>query len=118
MIDKRILETILSDQLEELVMKHSMRFCRRKEEDLVDLKSPQAQIVIGVRRSGKSTLCYNVLHRAGVKYAYVNFDDERLAELKGARIYCCLQTINTKISNKMDTLSLSARCMTGCCKNL
>ena len=82
MIDKRILETILSDQSEELEMKQSIRFCRRKEEDLVDLESTQAQVVIGVRRSGKSTLCYNILHRAGVKYAYVNFDDERLVNLK------------------------------------
>lgn len=93
MIDKRILETILSDQSEELEMKQSIRFCRRKEEDLVDLESTQAQVVIGVRRSGKSTLCYNILHRAGVKYAYVNFDDERLVNLKGEDLNDVLEVL-------------------------
>lgn len=80
-MDKRILETILSDQAEELELKKKQKFCRRKEEDLIDPDSPQAQVVIGVRRSGKSTLCYNALIRKGVKFAYVNFDDERLINL-------------------------------------
>lgn len=82
-MDKRILETILSDQAEELTLKRSIRFCRRAEEEKIDLNSPQAQVVIGVRRSGKSTLCYNALTRKGVKFAYVNFDDERLIHLNG-----------------------------------
>ena len=82
-MDKRILETILTDQVEELALKQSIRFCQRKEEDSIDLNSTQAQVVIGVRRSGKSTLCYNALMRSGVKFAYVNFDDERLIHLKG-----------------------------------
>lgn len=80
-MDKRILETILSDQAEELELKKKQKFCRRKEEDLIDPDSPQAQVVIGVRRSGKSTLCYNALIRKRVKFAYVNFDDERLINL-------------------------------------
>jgi predicted AAA+ superfamily ATPase len=41
-----------------------------------------AQVVIGVRRSGKSTLCHKVLLERGVRYGYVNFDDDRLADLK------------------------------------
>ncbi|MDE5773631.1 MAG: ATP-binding protein [Muribaculaceae bacterium] len=82
-MDKRILETILTDQLEELNRKSKLSFCQREEEDLIDLQSPQAQVVIGVRRSGKSTLCYNALTRNGVKFAYVNFDDERLIHLNG-----------------------------------
>ena len=82
-MDKRTLETILLDQQEELEGKRSLRFCQRKEEDLIDLDSPQAQVVIGVRRSGKSTLCFNALTRKGIKFAYVNFDDERLVQLTG-----------------------------------
>lgn len=81
-MDKRLLETILLDQAEELAMKRSLRFCKRDEEDDIDLDSTQAQVVIGVRRSGKSTLCYNALTRKGIKYAYVNFDDERLIHLR------------------------------------
>jgi hypothetical protein len=80
-MDKRVLELILTDQAEELSLKQSTRYCRRMEEDKIELDSPQAQVVIGVRRSGKSTLCFNALQRSGVKYAYVNFDDERLAKL-------------------------------------
>ena len=80
-MDKRILETILADQAEELTLKRNLHFCRRNEEDLIDLDSTQAQVVIGVRRSGKSTLCYNALTRKGIKFAYVNFDDERLIHI-------------------------------------
>ena len=93
MMDKRILETILSDQQEELELKSSSHFCRRKEEELIDLASSQAQVVIGVRRSGKSTLCYNVLQNAGVKYAYVNFDDERLASLRAGDLNDVLEVL-------------------------
>lgn len=82
-MDKRLLENILSDQTEELAERKINFYCKRKEEDQIDLDSPQAQVVIGVRRSGKSTLCYNALTRNGKKFAYVNFDDERLIKLKG-----------------------------------
>ena len=34
-----------------------------------------------MRRSGKSTLCLNVLNKAKVNFAYVNFDDERFVRL-------------------------------------
>lgn len=80
-IDKRILEVILSDQKKEIDNWDSRSLCSRNEESLVDLESPQAQVVIGVRRSGKSTLCLQALVNAGVKFAYANFDDERLARL-------------------------------------
>lgn len=92
-MDKRILETILSDQAEELELKKKQKFCRRKEEDLIDPDSPQAQVVIGVRRSGKSTLCYNALIRKRVKFAYVNFDDERLIILTATDLNDVLEVL-------------------------
>lgn len=92
-MDKRILETILSDQAEELELKKKQKFCRRKEEDLIDPDSPQAQVVIGVRRSGKSTLCYNALIRKRVKFAYVNFDDERLINLTATDLNDVLEVL-------------------------
>lgn len=55
--------------------------CYRYEERMVDLQSPQAQVVIGVRRSGKSTLCFQTLLNEGVKFAYADFDDERLTSI-------------------------------------
>lgn len=92
-MDKRTLETILADQAEELVLKQTLHFCQRKEEDKIDLKSTQAQVVIGVRRSGKSTLCYNALTRKKVKFAYVNFDDERLIHLKSEELNDVLEVL-------------------------
>ena len=92
-MDKRLLETILSDQAEELELKKKQKFCRRKEEDLIDPDSPQAQVVIGVRRSGKSTLCYDALIRKGVKFAYVNFDDERLINLTATDLNDVLEVL-------------------------
>jgi len=70
-LDKRVLEVILADQLEELEARRSETYCRRPEQDLIDMNSPQAQVVIGVRRCGKSTLCFQALEAAGVKYGYV-----------------------------------------------
>jgi len=79
--DKRLLELVFSDQIEELRSKSISAFCLRKEVDQIDLSSPQAQVVIGVRRSGKSTLCFQALEQSGLKYAYADFDDERLVGL-------------------------------------
>lgn len=80
-IDKRSLENIFSDQKTEIDNWSDELLCSRAEENLVDLNSTQAQVVIGVRRSGKSTLCLQTLTRAKVKFAYADFDDERLASL-------------------------------------
>lgn len=81
MINIRDLERIISNQAEELELKRNKTFCRRMEQNLIDINSPLAQVVIGVRRCGKSTMCFMALEEAGVNYAYVNFDDERLALL-------------------------------------
>lgn len=81
MADKRIIEQALQEQREELVLKRNVKLCRRREEEYVELDSNLAQVIIGVRRSGKSTLCYNVLKSLNEKFAYVNFDDERLESL-------------------------------------
>lgn len=86
MIDVRTLETILSDQMEELEARLRETLCHRPEESLVEINSPQAQVVIGVRRSGKSTLCYQALQSKGVKFAYADFDDERLNGLQAEQL--------------------------------
>lgn len=66
---------IVADQKEELKLINPKDLCSRKEESLFDIGSPLAQIVIGVRRSGKSTICHKVLKEKNIPYAYVNFDD-------------------------------------------
>ena len=92
-IDKRTLEVILSDQKDEIDNWSNEQLCSRYEESLVDLNSPQAQVVIGVRRSGKSTLCLRTLVGAGVKFAYVDFDDERLAGINTKQLNDVLEVL-------------------------
>ena len=92
-IDKRTLETILIDQKAEIGNLLDEHLCSRKEEELVDLRSPQAQVVIGVRRSGKSTLCLQSLANAKVNFAYANFDDERLADLGAEQLNDVLEVL-------------------------
>lgn len=77
-MDTRELERVLLDQKEELEALKNKSFCHRLEESQIDLNSNLAQVVIGVRRSGKSTLCFNALEKSKVRYAYVNLDDENL----------------------------------------
>lgn len=92
-MDKRTLERVIADQQEELDTRKQENLCHRPEEKLIDLHSPQAQVVIGVRRSGKSTLCYMALEQACMKYAYVNFDDERIAGLKAEDLNDLLEVL-------------------------
>ncbi len=92
-IDKRTLETVLSDQKNEAADFQRKSLCPRYEERLIDLDSPQAQVVIGVRRSGKSTLCQQTLANAGIAFAYVDFDDERLAGLATAQLNDLLEVL-------------------------
>lgn len=75
------LERILRDQREELLSVDYSSFITRREEEEINLNSRLAQIVIGVRRCGKSTLCQKVLIESKVLFAYVNFDDEELSSL-------------------------------------
>lgn len=84
---------VVADQKEELAVFANRRLCAREQESRIDLDSDQAQIVIGVRRSGKSTLCQKVLRQNGVGYAYVNFDDERLLGLKPEALDSLLEAL-------------------------
>ena len=93
MIDKRALELIITDQREEIELRAVEQLCSRAEEKLVDITSTQAQVVIGVRRSGKSTLCYQALRKEGINFAYVDFDDERLAKLQSEQLNDVLEIL-------------------------
>lgn len=80
-MDARKLETVLLEQKREFENNLNDDYIHRSEEALVNLESKLAQVIIGIRRSGKSTLCLNVIKKSGLKFAYVNFDDERLTEI-------------------------------------
>lgn len=91
--DKRFLEVVLNDQKVEIDNWSNESLCSRNEKELVDLDSPQAQVVIGVRRSGKSTLCMQSLFESNTRFAYVDFDDERLAGLETAQLNDILEVL-------------------------
>jgi predicted AAA+ superfamily ATPase len=99
------IEKVLLEQQDELEALEGEVLIHRPEEDLINLNSKLAQVIIGVRRSGKSTLCFNALRKAGVHYAYANFDDERLEELETKDLDNVLQTLY-KIYGKFDYLFL------------
>lgn len=93
------LERILSNQKQEIEAVQAASLCSRKEERNVQLDSSLAQVVIGVRRSGKSTLCKKVLITSGVTFAYVNFDDEQLAKATGDDLDDIYQMLYTVYGN-------------------
>ena len=52
----------------------------------IDLDSPVAQIVTGIRRCGKSVLCRLALQRVGKPFGYVDFDDESLDGIQSSEL--------------------------------
>lgn len=97
------IEKVLLEQQDELEALKGEMLIHRPEEDLINLRSKLAQVVVGVRRSGKSTLCFNALNKAGVHYAYANFDDERFEKLETGDLDNILQTLY-KIYGNFDYL--------------
>ena len=102
MINEKIILQVLLEQKEEVEILKKRKFIQRKEERLFEFASSLAQVVIGVRRSGKSTLCHKILNDKKIRYAYVNFDDDRLANIKTEDLNnvlsCIYQIYGTDIS--------------------
>lgn len=92
-MDKRTLEVVISDQKREIKRRSIDELCTRYEERFIELDSPQAQVVIGVRRSGKSTLCLQTLRHTGKRFAYVDFDDERISSLSAEHLNDVLEIL-------------------------
>jgi predicted AAA+ superfamily ATPase len=101
MVEEKIILQVLSEQRDEKNSFDAASWVARMEESLLELDSPLAQIVIGVRRSGKSTLCHKVLIEHNINYAYANFDDDRLASMKtedlNTLLSCIYQIYGTDI---------------------
>ena len=99
-MDEKKLLQVLAEQKEEITAKHNS-WVSRYEESLFELNSSLAQVVIGVRRSGKSTLCHKVLQDHGINYAYANLDDDRLMSLTtedlNTLLLCLYQLYGTDI---------------------
>ena len=92
-MDRRQLERILRNQEQEFKDLLSQDWVSRPEESLFNLHSRLAQVVIGVRRSGKSTLCINVIKKSGLDFAYVNFEDEQLSLIQASDLDTVLECL-------------------------
>jgi predicted AAA+ superfamily ATPase len=82
---------ILAEQRDEIHEIIRSGWVPREQETLFDVNSRLAQVITGVRRSGKSTLAHRALK--GTRYAYVNFDDERLTHLTAADLDDLLEAL-------------------------
>ena len=102
MIDEKVILQVLAEQQEEIKSYKPQKWVARKEESLFEFNTTMAQVVIGVRRSGKSTLCHKVLLERGIRYGYVNLDDDRLADMQvkdlNTVLSCVYQLYGTDIS--------------------
>ena len=101
MIEERIILQVLAEQRDEILGYKPSEWVSRREESLFEFDSSMAQVVIGVRRSGKSTLCHKVLLEHGIRYGYVNLDDDRLLGIKAEDLNtvlsCVYQLYGTEI---------------------
>lgn len=101
MVEERVMLQVLAEQKEYVSSYHPEKWVKRSEEALFEFDSPLAQVVIGVRRSGKSTLCHKVLLEHGIDYGYANFDDDRFARLQtedlNTLLSCIYQVYGTDI---------------------
>lgn len=92
-MNERIILEVLAEQKEEIALLDAKDWTTRMEESQFELDSPQAQVVIGVRRSGKSTICHKILKQNHIQYAYVNLDDDRLLDFKASDLNTLLSCI-------------------------
>lgn len=105
-MDERIILEVLAEQKEEIARFDVSDWCTRMEEEQFEFDSSLAQVVIGVRRSGKSTLCHKVLLQNHVRYAYVNLDDDRLLGFKTSDLNTLLSCIYQLYGDDINCLLL------------
>ena len=89
----RSLVDIIRSQREELQGFQAAEMLPRKAMERIDIDSPLAQVVVGMRRAGKSVVCRCALKKADVAFGYVNFDDEALAKLTVEALEDLLQAV-------------------------
>ena len=82
---------IILEQREEILLDKHADYVQREKKGEVSTRTSLAQIITGVRRCGKSTLARMALK--GLRYGYVNFDDERLGGLEATALNSILEAV-------------------------
>jgi len=83
-MDNLTLKQIILDQRDELAVLFKKDIIERRLVSFheSDMRTDLLKVITGVRRCGKSVYAHLILR--GLKYAYINFDDERLMGLEAA----------------------------------
>jgi len=89
----RSLEKIVTEQREELKRLQSQDVLVRAPMRRVEVESPLAQAVLGMRRAGKSVICRKALADAEIAFGYVDFDDEVLSKITVEKLDDVLQAV-------------------------
>ena len=89
----RDLKKIITEQKLELERLLAIDVLDRKAMTKVDAASPLAQAVVGMRRAGKSVVCRKAMKDSGLRFGYVDFDDETLAKMTADDLDSILQTV-------------------------
>ncbi|MCG2725162.1 MAG: ATP-binding protein [Elusimicrobia bacterium] len=104
-MDKNLIKQVLLEQKEEIAQFTNARLIDR--EIYIALKNMAKikliKVIMGIRRCGKSTLAHQFLK--GENYGYINFDDERLPQIKSKDLNDFLEVLN-EINPNMDYLLL------------
>ena len=90
---ERGIRQIVSNQKIELERLLSLPVLERAPMRKIEVDSPLAQAVLGMRRSGKSVVCRKAMKDSGVAFGYVDFDDESLAKLTAEDLDDVLQAV-------------------------
>jgi len=91
-------------EIEEILS--SERIIEREIKDISKeyLKYPNVLAILGVRRCGKSTFSWQIF--SGKKFAYINFDDERLIDLKKEDLNKVLQVFYEIYGSDLENIIL------------
>lgn len=103
-MNEKLILQVLDEQREYVERCRKNAWIKRREEALFEMESSMAQVVIGVRRSGKSTLCHKVLIQEKIYYGYVDFDDDRLADVHTSDLNTILSCIYQLYGNDVKYL--------------
>jgi len=87
------LRQIVEEQKAELALFKESEMVPREKVPDINTDSNLAQIITGIRRSGKSTLALQALHDK--HYAYINFDDERFINFQADKLNDLLEALYT-----------------------
>ena len=89
----RSLKKAIQEQKLELERLQAEKTLDRSPMAKVDVNSPLAQAVVGMRRSGKSVVCRKAMTDSDVAFGYVDFDDEVLAKIDASELDDVLQVV-------------------------